>query len=139
MDSDSLIPEDKDAADVIPVLSETINIEKLTHESAVTIHKTVDQRTEVVDLPLQSEEVEVERVPVNRIVEAPIPVRYEGDTMIISLLEEVLVVEKRLVLREEVHIRKLHTEVHDPKEVLLREEHVEITRDSSTKQEARHD
>jgi stress response protein YsnF len=48
--------------------------------------------------------------------------------MIISLLEEVLVVEKRLLLREEVHIKKLRKEVHEPQEVLLREERVEIAR-----------
>jgi len=139
MDSDGPISEVNESTDVIPVLAEKIRVETRTHESVVTIHKTVDQRTEVVDLPLQSEEVEIERVAVNRIVEAPIPVRYEGDTMIISLLEEVLVVEKRLLLREEVHIRKLHKEVHDPKEVLLREEHVEIARNSSTGQELQDD
>jgi len=139
MDSDGPISEVNESTDVIPVLAEKIRVETQTHESVVTIHKTVDQRTEVVDLPLQSEEVEIERVAVNRIVEAPIPVRNEGDTMIISLLEEVLVVEKRLLLREEVHIRKLHKEVHDPKEVLLREEHVEIARNSSTGQELQDD
>jgi len=138
MDSDDLKFEVNDSADVIPVLSEKVRVETRTRESAVTIHKRVDQRTEIVDQPLQSEEVEIERVAVNRIVEAPVPVRYEGDTMIISLLEEVLVVEKRLLLREEVHIRKLHKEVHDPQEILLREEHVEIARNSSTEQELQH-
>jgi len=133
MDSESLIPEESDPAYVVPVLSEKAKVERRTHESAVTIRKTVDQRTEIVDEPLHSEEVEIERFTVNRIVEAPVPVRYEGNTMIISLLEEVLVVEKRLILREEVHIKKLHKEVHDAKEVLLREEHIEITRNSSTK------
>jgi stress response protein YsnF len=74
------------------------------------------------------EEVEIERVAVNRVIDEAVPVRYEGDTTIISLLEEVLVVEKRLVLREEIHIKKLRKEVHNPQEVLLREEQVEIVR-----------
>jgi len=142
MDNDSLKFEVNDTADVtaevIPVISEKIRVETRTHESAVLIHKTVEQRTEIVDQALQSEEVEIERIAVNRVVEAPIPIRHEGDTMIISLLEEVLVVEKRLVLREEIHVRKLHKEVHEPQEVLLREEHVEIAR-SGTNQEVRHD
>ena len=34
------------------------------------------------------------------------PVREEHDTTIISVVEEVLVVEKRWMLREEIHIRK---------------------------------
>jgi hypothetical protein len=40
----------------------------------------------------------------------------------------VLVVEKRLMLREEVHIRKSQRVVHEPQEVLLREERVEVIR-----------
>jgi len=112
---------------VIPVVQEEARVQTLTRETGtVAIHKTVHERTEVIDQSLRAEEVEIERVPINRIVEAPIPPHYEGDTMVISLLEEVLVVEKKLVLREEVRIRKLAKEVHDPKEVLLREERVEI-------------
>jgi hypothetical protein len=38
----------------------------------------------------------------------------------------VLVIEKRLLLREEVHIKRVHTVVHEPQEVLLREERVEV-------------
>jgi uncharacterized protein (TIGR02271 family) len=106
----------------------------MVETGVVQIHKTVRERTEVVDQPLQSEQVEIERVPVNRIVDDVIPVRHEGDTMIISLLEEVLVVEKRLMLREEVHVKKLRTEVHDPKEVILREEQLEVVRKPASSQ-----
>jgi uncharacterized protein (TIGR02271 family) len=120
---------------VIPVVEESVNVQKRMVETGVVqIHKTVRERTEVVDQPLQSEQVEIERVPVNRIVDDVIPVRHEGDTMIISLLEEVLVVEKRLMLREEVHVRKLRTEVHDPKEVILREEQLEVVRKPASSQ-----
>jgi uncharacterized protein (TIGR02271 family) len=114
---------------VIPVLEEGFQVQTRTQETGrVEIHKTVQERSEIVDQPLRAEEVEIERVAINRIVEQPAPVRYEGDTTIIPLLEEVLVIEKRLLLREEVHIRKLHKEVHDPQQVLLRSEQVEIVR-----------
>jgi len=120
---------------VIPVVEEKINVQKRLHEvGTVEIRKTVHEHTEVVDELLKSEEVEVERVAVNRIVEEPIPIRNEGDTMIISLLEEVLVIEKRLLLREEVHIKKVQTVVHEPQEVLLREERVEIVRKPNLEQ-----
>jgi uncharacterized protein (TIGR02271 family) len=120
---------------VIPVTEEAITIQTRQRQSGVVeIRKTVHERTEVVDPPLHSEEVEVERVAINRIVEAPVPVRQEGDTTIIPLLEEVLVVEKRLLLREEVHIKKLRKEVHEPQEVLLREERVEIVRKADSGQ-----
>jgi uncharacterized protein (TIGR02271 family) len=125
----------EDGTLVIPVVEESVNVQKRMVETGVVqIHKTVRERTEVVDQPLQSEQVEIERVPVNRIVDDVIPVRHEGDTMIISLLEEVLVVEKRLMLREEVHVKKYHTEVHDPKEVILREEQLEVVRKPASSQ-----
>jgi len=114
---------------VLPIIEERLKVEGRQVEAAtVKIHKRVEEHTEVVDLPLQSEEVEVDRVAVNRIVEEAIPVRVEGDTTILSLLEEVLVVEKRLLLREEVHVRKVHKEVHAPQEVLLRKEEVDVER-----------
>lgn len=121
---------------VVPVVEERVKAETRTVETGVVeIRKRVHERTEVVDQPLHSEEVEIERVPVNRVVTEPMSIRYEGETTIIPLLEEVLVVEKRLLLREEVHIRKVHKEVHNPQEVLLREERVEITRRPATGQE----
>jgi len=125
---------------VIPVVEEKATVETGRRQSGkVIFHKTVHERTEVVDQPRSWEEVEVERVAVNRIVDGPIPVRHEGDTMIISLLVEVLVVEKRLLLREEVYIRKLRKEEHNAKEVLLREERVEVVREEESSESAQHD
>jgi uncharacterized protein (TIGR02271 family) len=129
----SSIAASKDAAGelplVIPVIKEEAQVQKRWSETGrVELHKTVHEHTQVVDQPLQVEEVEIERVAVNRIVEEPVSIRHEGDTMIIPLLEEVLVVEKRLVLREEVHVKKVRKEVHDPQEILLREERIEVVR-----------
>jgi uncharacterized protein (TIGR02271 family) len=125
---------------VIPVIEESVKVQTHVRETGtVEIHKTVQERTEIVDQLLHAEEVAIERMAINRVVEEPLPIRHEGDTTIIPLLEEVLVIEKRLVLREEVHIRKLHKEVHDPQEVLLREERVEIVRKPGSGQGSRQD
>jgi uncharacterized protein (TIGR02271 family) len=114
---------------VVPVTEEKVTVQKRVIEKGrVQIHKTIHEHTEVVDQPLHVEQVEIERVAINRVIDKPVSIRHEGDTTIIPLLEEVLVIEKRLVLREEVHIKKLRTTVHDPQEVLLREERVEIVR-----------
>ncbi|MBA3326048.1 MAG: YsnF/AvaK domain-containing protein [Rhodobacteraceae bacterium] len=56
---------------------------------------------------LEGQTVEVERVARNVYVDAPPEVRTEGDLTIVPILEEVLVVEKRLVLIEEIHIRRV--------------------------------
>jgi uncharacterized protein (TIGR02271 family) len=114
---------------VLPVIEETLAVDTRPVETGrVRLRKVVHEREEIVDPPLLREEVIIERVPINRVVEGPLPVRYEGDTMIISLVEEVLVVDTRLLLTEEVHITTRRTETHTPTRVTLRREDVTIER-----------
>jgi uncharacterized protein (TIGR02271 family) len=121
--------EPSDQPLVLPVIQEVLDVETRPVETGrVRLRKVVHEREERVDPPLWREEVVVERVSVNRMVEGPIPVRYEGDTMIISLLEEVLVVDTRLLLKEEVHITTRRTETHTPERVTLRREDVTVER-----------
>lgn len=114
---------------VVPIVAEQLEVQKRTVEAGgVRIRKTVSEREEVVDEPLMREEVQVRRVPVNRVVDAPVPVRHVGNTMIVSLLEEVLVVEKRLMLKEELHITKEQVESYRPQRIRLRTEEAVIER-----------
>ncbi len=46
--------------------------------------------------------------------------------MIIPVLEEMLVVEKRLVLKEEIRITKRRVDQTEKASVVLREEHIDI-------------
>ena len=114
-------------SEVIPVLRETVRITKREVETGrVVVHKTVTERDEAVEMLLKRTDVSVERIPVNRVVtEAPAS-RQDGDTQIIPILEEVLVVEKRLILREELHIRKDNSERTAHETVRLRSEEVRI-------------
>jgi uncharacterized protein (TIGR02271 family) len=114
---------------VLPVIQETLDVETHPVETGrVRIRKIVREREELVDPPLLREEVEIERVPINRVVEGPTPVRSEGDTLIIPLFEEVLVVEKRLLLKEEVHLTTRRVETHTPQRVTLRREEAIVER-----------
>jgi stress response protein YsnF len=92
--------------------------------SAIAVH----EREELINEPLWQEKVEVKRVAVNRVVDGPLSVRHEGDTMIVPILEEILVVEKRLMLTEELHISKQRMETHKPQRVTLRSEEVTVER-----------
>lgn len=117
------------AAVIVPVVAEELAIDKRVVEAGgVRINKTVRERVETVDEPLAREQVQVERVPIGRVVEGPIAVRHLGDLMIVPVLEEVLVVEKRLMLKEELHITRRRTEVRQPQQVTLRSEEVEVER-----------
>ena len=72
-----------------------------------------------LDEPLFAEEVVVERVPVNRIVDGPVQTRQEGDTTVIPVIEEVLTVHKRILLREEVRITRKRTEIREPRPIVM--------------------
>lgn len=53
--------------------------------------------------------VEVERVPVGRVIDEIPPVEGDADHTIIPSVEETVVVERKLLLREELHIRRWTT------------------------------
>lgn len=112
---------------VIPRIEEKVDVgKKLTETSKVRINKKIREEEVIVDAPSFQEEVEVKHVEVNKYVEAPPPaVRYEGDTMIIPVLHEV--VEKRLLLKEEVHItkRKIKTDTQG-ENITLRKEEINV-------------
>lgn len=131
--TDATLPQVDDEFLVVPVLAETLHVDKRAVEAGrVRVSKTVQERVETVDVPLLAEEVNVERVAVNRVIESAPPIRYEGDVMIVPLVEEVLVVEKRLMLREELHITKRQTQRHDHREVTLRSEQATVERIANT-------
>ena len=115
---------------VIPVIAEEIAVGRQQVTSGVVrVHKRVETHTATVDAPLTTEAVTVERVPINALVEGAAPqMREEDGVTIVPVLEEVLVVEKRLFLREEVRLRRRATTVNAPQTVTLRRETVEIER-----------
>ena len=93
--------------EVIPLVEETATVGK---RQVVTGHVRVQTVTDTVEelarADVQRETVEVTRVPIDRMVETAPEIRTEGDVTILPVVEEVLVVEKRLVLKEELHIRR---------------------------------
>lgn len=114
---------------VVPLMAEELLVEKQpVPTGGVRIHKRTEQHEELVDMPLIKEHVDVRRVIINRDVTAPMPVRYEGETTIVPLVEEVLVVEKRLRLKEELHITRHRTEERYEERVVLNREFAYVER-----------
>ncbi len=113
----------------IPVIEEKAFLDKKVIETGkVRISKRISEHEEVIDEPFFREEVSVERVPINQYVNEKPAVRYEGDTMIIPVVQEQIVMQKRLVLVEELRVNKQIVETHLPQKVTLLKEEVEITR-----------
>lgn len=114
---------------VIPVIEEELHVGKRPVETGrVRVTKTVHEEDEIIDIPLLQERFEVKRVPVNRALDGPVSVRYQGNTVIVPLVEEVIVVQKKLVLKEEIHLTKIQEEVREPKRVTLRSEEAQVER-----------
>ncbi|MFN2646000.1 MAG: YsnF/AvaK domain-containing protein [Burkholderiales bacterium] len=110
-------------------MTEQLAVGKREVESGrVRVTKTVHEHEESIRQPLLHDEVEIERVPINRTIEQPMEPRYEGDVLVIPMIEEVAVVHKQLVLKEELRIRKRSVETTHEARVVLREEQANIER-----------
>lgn len=116
----------------VPVVREELAVGKRTVETGegIRVTKTVSERQQVVDELLAKQDVAVERVSVNRVVDAAnIPaIRQEGSTIIVPVLEEILVVEKRTIVKEELRITTTRREMHQPERFVLRSEEVSVER-----------
>ena len=126
-------PEDFDKSDdkiIIPILEEEVKVTKKGIETGhVNLSKTINESLESFEIPLTEEEIVVKRIPKNEFIDTmPAASRYEGDIMIVPILKEVAVIEKRIMLVEEIHVSKLKTEKTEMHEVVVRKEEINITR-----------
>jgi uncharacterized protein (TIGR02271 family) len=91
----------------VPIIEERARIEKkMVDKSVVRITTSFNAHTEHLTQELTSEDVLVERVPVDREIDSIPQIREEADALIIPVVEQRVVIEKRWVLREELHVRK---------------------------------
>jgi uncharacterized protein (TIGR02271 family) len=127
-------------SETLQIVEEQAVVEK---RDVVTGKVRVSTRTEtseeLVSAVLSEEDVSVQRVPVNRDVDVAPAMRVEGDVTIIPVVEEVLVVEKRLVLREELHIRRTVSNRTVQMPVTLRAQRAVVERDDGQTPESEED
>ncbi|GJE43572.1 DUF2382 domain-containing protein [Methylobacterium soli] len=121
--------------ETIPVVEETARIDKrVVERGRVRVQTRTETTEEVLRETLRSDLVGVTRVPIDRVIAegevAPVT-RTESGVTIIPVLEEVLVVEKRLVLREEIHIRQTTSGEAVEVPVSLRRQHAVVERVSA--------
>lgn len=116
---------------ILPVMEENlqVGVEKV-QTGKVRATKKVHEENLIVSGPVLHDELNIERIPLNQYIdEAPPSVRYEGDTMVIPVIEEEVVVQTRLKLVEEVRITRRHREETVEKPVTVRREEVIVERD----------
>jgi len=116
----------------IPLAEEKIDVgveEKIT--GRVRVQTVTQEIVEHATAELERSDIEVTRVPIDMVVTTAPEVRVEGDTTIIPVLEEVLVVEKRLVLKEELHVTRKRDQETVRVPVTLRKQQAIIEREET--------
>ena len=123
----------EDATQVIPIVEERLIVGKQTVETGkVRLIKSVGEYQEQLNEPLAVRTFDVERVLFNQPVEEVPEVRHEGQTTVYPVVEEQLVLTKRLMLKEEVRVTLRETERVDTQVVTLRREHLTVEREDLT-------
>lgn len=114
---------------VIEVVQEQVFVSREVVDTArVIIHKRVVEEERSLNIPLIQEGYEVEHHPIKKIVDTMPGVRQEEDRVVIPVVREVLVVEKRYEIVEEVHVIKRRTEVPHIQDITLLREVVDVER-----------
>jgi uncharacterized protein (TIGR02271 family) len=124
------------AATLVAAREEAVVEKRRVVPGKVRVSTRIREHTAQIDERLASEDVVVTRKPIDRVVDGPIAPRQEGDTYVVSVVEEVLRVEKRYVLKEEVRIQRRRTERPHRERVTLRSQDVVVERDAPAREPA---
>jgi len=129
--SDEAVSAERETGEpaVLRLLAEELSVNKEIVETSrihVSTQTVIDEV--LIDENLARETVEIETIPIGMRIEKIPEVREEGDTTIIPVVEEVLFVERRLVLKEEIRVRKVRTIERHQEKVTLRHQEAVVTR-----------
>jgi uncharacterized protein (TIGR02271 family) len=120
----------------IPVTEERLTVET---RPVTTGHVRVETRTETVDeiadAELATTEVDIVRVPIDREIDVAPEIRTDGDVTVIPVVEERIVVTRRLVLKEEIHVSRRRSVETVRIPVSLRRQQAVVTRTKPEEQD----
>jgi uncharacterized protein (TIGR02271 family) len=119
-----------DPGDVlVPLYEEQATIsKKRIVTSRVMVSRVTREHEQLLNETLAREQVEIERIPIGKSIEAMPKIREEGDVVVIPVVEETLVVERRLILKEEVRVRRVRSSENHRERVKLRRQEALVTR-----------
>ena len=124
------LPTETEELRMLPIIEERAIIgRELVETGRVRLTRQVRETDEEITVPIQHDEVHVERVPLNVTLPAGAPTpttRYEGDTLVIPVLREVAVVKTRLLLVEELRVTRQQVTTQHTETVHLRREEISV-------------
>ena len=125
--------QERQTEDLLPVEEVSVSRREIKRAN-VQIALNTRTREQLIDEELTHVRVEIERFSIDQTVEAVPPIRQEGDITIIPVVEEVVIVERRLVLKEEVRVRRVSTKEQHQETVVLRQQEAVVTREEPDSQ-----
>jgi stress response protein YsnF len=122
--------DNNNASPKIPLTAEELRVEKRSVVTGrVRVKTVVDSFEQIVKESLKTERLETTRVEIGKEIATIPSVRTEGDTTVIPVVEEVLIIEKRLFLKEEIHVRRVISNDQVEAPVTLRKQRAVVERD----------
>jgi stress response protein YsnF len=114
---------------VVPIYQEQASLTKRRIVTGkVRVSRVTHQSEKLLTETLAQQQVEIDRIPIGKLIKAVPKIRKEGDAIIIPIVEEIPVVEHRLVLIEEVWVRRVCRKENHRERVMLRCQEAVITR-----------
>ncbi len=119
--------DNSELSNTLPLAEEVLTVDKRVEDGRqIRVHTRVEHRQELLRETLQENVVDVQRVPIGEFVTEAPQIREEGDLVIVPVIEERIVVERRLFLVEEVRIRRSTREVQTEIPATRRVMHADI-------------
>ncbi len=118
-------------AQAIPLLEEHLTLgHRRVETGRVRVHLATTTEEARLREPAWHERVEIQRVAIGReVAEAPgIREEEDGAVLVVPVLEEILVTERRIVLKEEIRIRRVRTSETIEKTVALHSQTATVER-----------
>jgi uncharacterized protein (TIGR02271 family) len=116
-------------SETLRLIEEELSVRRERVETGrVRVRVVTHEREEPIEVPVTREHFEVERIAVGREIEAIPPRRQEGDVTIVPVVEEVIVMRRKLVLKEEIHLKLVRTTEQHRQSVTLRRQEAVIER-----------
>jgi len=114
---------------VLRLLEEELSIGRRKVETGrVRVHRATREVVQSVDEELFHDQHEIETIAIGTFVDERPLMRETDDEIIIPIVEEVLVVERRLRLKEELHIKKQRVSQRHREDVILRVQEAHVSR-----------
>lgn len=122
-------PDETRVEDVIPVIEERLDVSsRVETAGAVRVRVEVERGAQTVRAHNVVHTVAVRRVPRGTPVQEARAPWNEGDTLVVPVYEERLVLERRLVLKEEIHIVRQTVRQPVERQMPVRTEHAVVER-----------